>query len=77
LPMRESFTLDWDSPDDIELIKKFLKFHAKRLKCTEYEVLVKMARELDKGVLVEVATVERQIFPKKKGKVEEKVDSSL
>jgi hypothetical protein len=66
MPMRESFTLDWDNPEEIELLKKFLKFHAKRLKCTEYEVLVKMAKELEKGILVEVATVERQILPKKK-----------
>jgi len=74
--MRETFTLDWDNPEDIELIKKFLKFHAKRLKCTEYEVLVKMAKELEKGVLVEVGTAERQIFPKPKKKIEEeKVDS--
>jgi hypothetical protein len=70
--MRESFSLEWDDPEDIELVKKFLKFHAKRLKCTEHEVLVKMARELEKGVLVEVATAERQIIPKKKSVEEEK-----
>ena len=65
-PMSESFSLTWDTPDEIDSIKKFLKFHAKRLKCTEYEVLLKMAKELEKGVLVEVGTVERQIYPKKK-----------
>jgi hypothetical protein len=74
-PMHESLDLSWDSPEDIMLIKKFLAFHAKRLKCTEYEVLVKMAKELEKGVLVEIGTAERQIFPKPKKKVEEeKVD---
>ena len=64
-PMREDLTLSWDGPDEIELIKKFLKFHAKRLHCTEHEVLVKMAKELDKGVLVEVAKVV-QVVPKRK-----------
>jgi len=64
--MHESFDLSWDNPEEIEQVRKFLRFHAKRLKCSEYEVLVKMGKELDKGVLVEVGTVERQIYPKKK-----------
>lgn len=74
-PMRETFTLDWDSPDEIALIKKFLQYHAKRLHCTEYEVIVKMAKELSKqlseGVHVEVAKVDKvQILPKPKKKEE-------
>src|SRR6266699_5483025 len=66
-PMSESFSLSWDTPDEIDSIKKFLKFHAKRLKCTEYEVLLKMAKELEKGILVEAVRVPTtQILPKKK-----------
>ncbi len=75
MPVSQTFTLSCDDPEEIELIKKFLRFHAKRLKCNEYEVLAKMAKELEKGVLVEVATVERQILPRKK-KVEPEVEKA-
>jgi hypothetical protein len=65
MPMRETFSLDWDDPDEVELIKKFLKFHAKRLGCNEYEVLVKMAKELDKGV-IDLAHLPKKLERKKK-----------
>ena len=69
-PMREDLTLSWDSADEIELIKKFLKFHAKRLHCSEHDVLVKMSLELNEGVLDLDAFIKKkmalQVIPKKK-----------
>ncbi len=72
--MHESFDLSWDNPEEIEQVRKFLRFHAKRLKCSEYEVLVKMGKELDKGVLVEVAKGEALILPKRKKEVVENAE---
>lgn len=49
--MRQVFSIDFEN-DEIDAIRNFIKFHSKRLKCTESEVFKRLAVEFEESLKV-------------------------
>jgi hypothetical protein len=57
--LRQIFSLDFEGPDEIDAVRKFLRFHSKRLNCTEDKVLLELSKEFDKVQSLKVIDIYR------------------
>lgn len=49
--MRQVYSIDFEA-DEIDKIRNFIKFHAKRLKCSEAEVFKKLSDEFEESLKI-------------------------
>ncbi len=60
--MRQILSLDFDDPAEIDAMREFIRFHSKRLKCTDDKVFLNLAKEFNE---------QQKIFDYQKEKVKD------